>query len=204
MPTITSVTVQVKNKNRCSIFVDGEFLCGIPTEVAVKNRLAKGLELSKEQLDFILEEGMQQEAFDKGLTYVSKNLKTKKQVKDYLLGKGYPEKSVWACVDKLKEYGYIDDVAYSKRFIESTKNTQGKRLIEYKLMQKGVKKEDIEKAFLQLDITFESEALNVAKKHLRNKEITKENLQKTYRYLIGKGFSYEETSKAISYFKEMD
>ena len=112
MPTITSVTVQVKNKNRCSIFVDGEFLCGIPTDVAVKHRLAKGVELTKEQLDFVLEEGLLGDAFDKSITYLSKYLKTKRQMKDYLLGKGYPEKTVWACIDKLKEYGYIDDVVY--------------------------------------------------------------------------------------------
>ena len=133
---------------------------------------------------------------------ISKNLKTKRQVKDYLIGKGYSEEVAWYCVDKLKEYDYINDVEYSKRYIESTSKNQGNRLVEYKLMMKGVKKEDIQNAYLEADVDGNENAKNVAIKYLKNKEITKENIAKTYRYLIGKGFSYEQANYALSEFKE--
>ena len=42
----------------------------------------------------------------------------------------------------------------------------------------------------------------IVQKHLKNKEKTKENIAKTYRYLIGKGFSYEEASYALKFFIE--
>ena len=71
-------------------------------------------------------------------------------------------------------------------------------------MMKGVKKEDISLAFDNTTVSSKDNAKALAEKHIRNKELTKENIAKTYRYLIGKGFSYEEASYAISFFKDND
>ena len=102
----------------------------------------------------------------------------------------------------MKEYDYIDDVEYSKRYVLSKSKTQGKKLVEYNLMIKGVKKQDIEDAYSESDINAQENAKAVAEKHLKNKERTKENIAKTYGYLIGKGFSYDEASYALSFFDE--
>ena len=118
--------------------------------------------------------------------------------------KGYSEQVVYYCIDKLKEYNYINDEEYSRRYIESVSKNQGKKLVEYKLMMKGVKKQDIECAYDEVDVDQKQNAKEVAKKHLKNKELTKENIAKTYRYLIGRGFSYEEASFALAEFKESD
>ena len=73
--------------------------------------------------------------------------------------------------------------------------------MEYNLMQKGVKKEDIDKAFESSNINLEDSAFNLALKHIGKKDKTYENIQKTYRYLISKGYSYEQASSAISKIK---
>ena len=69
-------------------------------------------------------------------------------------------------------------------------------------MQKGVSKNDIESARQNLTVDTMSTAYKLAEKRLKNKEITLELLSKTYRYLIGKGFSYEEVDSALKPFKE--
>lgn len=204
MPIITSIKVQEKNKKRCNLFVDGEFYTGISLESALKYRLKNGMELSQSELAEIVLESNKVEALSISINYVTKALKTKKQVKEYLLGKGYSNEVVWYCVDKLKEYKYIDDSEYAKRYIESVSKNQGKRLTEYKLMMKGVKKEDISSAYESCDVSYKESAFAVAEKHIKNKERTNENLSKTYRYLIGRGFSYEEANFAISKLKEDD
>ncbi len=202
MPTITNITIQAKNKNSCNLFVDSEFYCALSYETVLKNYLKIGMEIEKEKLELIVNENERQEALNRAITYISKNIKTKRQVKDYLIGKGYSEEVAWYCVDKLKEYNYINDVEYSKRYIESTSKNQGSRLVEYKLMMKGVKKEDIHNAYLETDVNANENAKNVAIKYLKNKEKTKENIAKAYRYLIGKGFSYEQANYALSEFRE--
>ncbi len=202
MRKITAITAQEKHKERVNLFVDGEFFAGVSLETALKLRLKVGDIADEERLNEILAETERTEALQKAADYALKTLKTKRQVKDYLLKKGYSEDTVWQTVDKLKEYGYIDDKEYSKRFIESTSKTQGKRLIEYKLMMKGVRKEDIAAAYETAETDENASARALCEKYLRNKEKTKENVLKAYKYLIGKGFSYEQADYAVALFKE--
>ena len=202
MQTITQISAQEKNKERANIYIDGEFYVGVSLETVLKLRLKVGDAVDSDKLAEIVAEAERADAMAKAADYALKALKTKRQVKDYLLKKGYSEEIAWQCVDKLKEYGYIDDKEYSKRFIESTSKTQGRRLIEYKLMTKGVKKEDIAAAYETAETDDRENARRLAEKYLRNKEITKENVLKTYKYLIGRGFSYEQADYAVALFRE--
>ena len=204
MSRITALTIQKRDKQRCNLYVDGEFLAGISIETVYKHGLKVDKEVDAKEIKEIIFEGEKALALSKAISYISKSIKTRIQVRNYLLGKGFSQEVCLYAIDKLKEYGYIDDVEYSKKYIESVKKTQGKRLADYRLMAKGVRKEDIEKARENAVDTEREDALNLATKHLKNKEITKENLVKTYRYLVGRGFSYESAERAISNFKEQD
>ena len=202
MRKITAITAQERKKNRVNLFVDGEFFAGVSLETAMKLRLKVGDAVDTDALNGILAESERSEAVQKAADYALKTLKTKRQVKDYLTRKGYSEETVWYAVDKLKEYGYIDDAEYSRRFIESTAKRQGRRLTEYKLMAKGVKKEDIAIAYESAETDDIVNARALCEKYLKNKEKTKENVLKAYKYLIGRGFSYEQADNAIAPFKE--
>ena len=130
MAKITAINMQTKIKDRCNIFVDDEYFCSISLETVLKYRLKVGYEFEKDDFATIINENEKSEALNKALNYISKYLKTKNEVKNYLLGKGYSESVAFYCIDKLKEYKYIDDEEYSKRYIESVSKTQGKRLTE--------------------------------------------------------------------------
>ena len=120
MAKITAITAQEKRKERVNLFVDGEFFAGVSLETALKLRLKAGDDTDADRLKEILTEEERSAALKKASDYALKTLKTKRQVYDYLIKKGFSEETVWYCVDKLKEYGYIDDAEYSRRFIEST------------------------------------------------------------------------------------
>lgn len=202
MSKITELTIQAKNKNRCNLFLDGEFFRGVSLEIVYKFHLKVGMDIEAEKLSEIISIAEFDEALSKAIEYLSKYLKTKKQIKTYLLSKGYPEQTVYKVIDKLKEHNYVNDKEYSVKFIESTSKTQGQKLLAFKLMSKGVRKDDVETALNETEIDFKQNAYNLAKKHIKNKEKTIEQLQKTYRYLIGKGFSYEDIDYAISKLKQ--
>lgn len=203
MAKITALTIQKRDKQRCNLYIDEEFCSGISLETVYKHGLKVGLEVNETEIKELIYEGEKSFALEKAINYISKTIKTKKQVKTYLLGKGYSEEICFYCIDKLKEYGYIDDVEYSKKYIESIKN-QGKKLSDYRLMMKGIRKEDIEKARVNMPDTEKENAKNLAEKYMKNKEITKENVMKTYRYLLGRGFSYESCEYAISFINGED
>ena len=204
MAKITSITVQKKDKKRCNIFLDNEFFMGVSVETIYKHSLKIGMEISEKQLNSMIFDSERTEALEKAISYISKAIKTKKQVKDYLIKKGYDESIVWEVIDRLKEYDYINDAVYAKSFMESTSRSQGRKLMEYKLMNKGVKKEDINLASDLCEIPHKENARILAEKYMRHKEKTKENFIKLYRYLISRGFSYDEVDFACSPFKEED
>ncbi|MBR2870458.1 MAG: RecX family transcriptional regulator [Clostridia bacterium] len=202
MSKITSLSIQEKNKNRCNIFIDGDFFMGVPIDLVYKYSLKVGMEIDSDELKRITNEKDYLEAFEKATNYLSKYLKTKKQVQTYLLGKGYSLETANNVISKLIDYGFINDKEFAKRYIESNSNTQGVNLLKYKLMMKGLRKEDVSEVYEDSQIDSKENAKNLALKKMNGKENTKENLAKVYRYLISKGFTYEDATFAIDFIKQ--
>ncbi len=204
MSKITAIEIQKNDKERCSLFIDGTFFSGVSMETVIKNHLKVGDEIEKNKLAEILHLSEKEKALSKALNYLSKTIKTRKQVKEYLLKKGFYEEIVFSVLDKLTEYGLINDREYSIRYVETYSKTQGRKLIEFKLMARGIKKEDILFAFEETANKIDNftNAYNLAIKHLKGKERTKENLAKTYRYLAGKGYLFEDIERVFSKIKE--
>lgn len=202
MAKITAISSQEKDKNRCNVFVDGEFCLALPIDTVLDFRLKVGQEISEKELLEIRLEGDKQSALKKATQYVGAGLKTKKQVITYLRKKEYTDNAVFYAVDKLVEYGFIDDEEYARRYIENCQVKQGKRMAEYKLMEKGVKKEIIAQAYECVMPDGKQNAKAIAEKRLKGKEATKELKAKTFRYLLSRGFSYEEADYALSTYGE--
>lgn len=202
MSVITAIKVQEKDKNRCNVYVDGDFSFSLSVELVIKYGLKKDLSLDLLPIDEIRKEDSKNFAFSLGVKYASKCLKTKKQVTTYLQKKGFELDVVYYVVDKLKEYNYVNDEEYAKRYLEIKSSLEGKRLSDYKLMMKGIKKQDIDSAREDVLIDSKENAYLLAQKKLKNKEITTGNLSKIYRYLVGRGFSYEDANYAIVKLKE--
>ena len=201
MKTITQVTVQQKNKKRSNLFLDGVYYCSLDNILVVKYSLKAGLKISEEKLSQIQEENEFSAAFDLALGYISRYRKTKKQLVEYLEKKGYVLSLANKVVEKLSSYGYVDDSDYARAFAEQNSKNKGKMLIKMQLKAKGVDEKTANSAVENLgDET--PQAIELAKKYLKNKEYDFKTLSKCYRYLLSKGFSYDAVSSAINTLKE--
>lgn len=198
MAEITLIEPQKKDKQRCNIYVDGVFYCGIKLEVAVKYRLKAGMQIEKSRLDEIQLETEKSQALDKAMNFISATMKTKKQVRDYLDKKGYTQAVADYVIQKLEYYKYLDDYAYCRSYVLSVSG-KGKRALESDLFKRGADRKAIEEV---LDETEEDEsaALAVLTKYMRGKERTKENLYKGFKYLLAKGYGYDTAKSALSGF----
>ena len=83
--------------------------------------------------------------------------KTRAQLEKALAKKGTPEDVAKTVLDRLTELGYVDDLAYAHMFIRSKTQTKhlARRAMSYELAKRGVHKDLIEEALL--DITTEDE-----------------------------------------------
>lgn len=203
MSEITAIVPQVKDKGRCSVYVDGKFYCGLTLEAVMQNRLKAGMSVSTERLSEIQTESEKQTALDKALSHVSFSQKTEKDVSDYLAKKGYLPAVISYVTEKMREYGLIDDSAYAERYAESAIKRKGKRLIRAELRRKGVADDVIEQAVEELGGEEES-ARALAEKYMRGKVADKASLQKAYRYLLSKGYDYETAKRALCFLGELE
>lgn len=196
MAEITAITPQKKDKTRCNIEVDGRFYCGMKLETVMQNRLKAGMSVTPEFLSAMQLESEKQTALDKALTHISVCMKTEREVRDYLKKKGYLEDVCDYVLDKMRGYGFVDDLQYAKRYAESAGKKKGARLIALELKRKGVSDECVQEAVSQMGSGEES-ANRVLHKYLKGKEFTRENLHKAYGYLLSKGFDYDTASSAL-------
>ena len=125
MAEITDIAPQVKDKERCNIYVDGRFYCGLKLETAIKYRLKAGQHIELSVLDEIQLENEKSQALDKAMTHLTHSMKTEKEMRDFLKKKGYVEAVADHVCGKLKEYALLDDAEYSRRYIESAGKSKG-------------------------------------------------------------------------------
>lgn len=196
MSEITSIEPQAKNKNRCNVYVDGKFYCGLGLETAVKYRLKAGMQISGERLDEIQLEAEKSRALDSAMTYISASMKTSRRVREFLSAKGYTEAVQNYVAEKLAYYNLLDDYAYCRAYIESAKG-KGKRALEADLIRRGAERSAIERALDGVEEDKEGACAAFAK-YMRGKTADKQNLYKGFKYLLSKGYSADTAKYAAA------
>ena len=176
MAEITSIEPQVKDKNRCSVYVDGVFYCGIKLEVAIKYRLKAGMYIEKQKLDEIQLETEKSQALDKAMTHLSASMKTVKQMRDFLAKKGYTEAVINYVLERLEYHKFVDDYAYCRAYVQSVSG-KGKRALEVDLIKRGADKNAIESALDEIEESGEEVSL-ILEKYLRGKSVDRQTLYK--------------------------
>ena len=178
-------------------FVDGEYVCLLEAEVLVKYHIKIGTTISEELFEEVRKESEKLSCFNVGLSYISKGLKTKKQLKDNLKQKGYLISSIDLAVEKLVGYGYINDKYYAENFVKANNNKKGMMYLKKALQTKGVSEEIIREVFENYEEDQNSIIL-LANKYLKNKPKDNTTKQKLYRHLLSKGFGFEDCKKAVN------
>ena len=185
------------------IELDGEKKGVIQLETIYKHHLKEGKELDEQEFNIIKEESDRLTCFSKALAYISSRLKTEKQMKEYLLAKGYSYNVTSEAIKKLKEYGYLNDEYYAKTFAEIAGKNKGKKYIKQQLYIKGVKSEVVDN--LELDDDDES-CKQVCQKWLKGKTLPLEqkNKEKLYRFLLSRGFEFETIKHTMNVLSTED
>lgn len=124
--------------------------------------------------------------FEKALNYVLTYPKTERQVRQWLHGKKCESEEAEVIIEKLKEYGYIDDASFAKLFVEQQSSRQGRGAILTKMYQKGLSREIIESNTAEIDEAIQRDlAMRIAEKY------GFEDKRKLFGHLLRKGFDID-------------
>ena len=136
----------------------------------------------------------------KALSLLTDMDRTEAQLRSKLLQKEYPVEVVEDAISYVKSFGYINDINYARRFVETRKMVKSRNEISALLVQKGLGREIIEEALAECyDSKDAVEAIQylVQKKHFSPSDSTDAEKKKIYGYLLRKGFHYEDIRKVL-------
>lgn len=216
MPKITSIKPQ-KRPNRYNIFLDEKFAFGVSAQTLLEENLKTGKILDIESIKKIIKKEDFAKLFDSTLKYLGVRIRSEKELRDYLtlkiaksLNVKFAEAAqsllITAILKKLKDIGYLNDLEFAKWLILSrSRQAKGPRFIKIELTKKGVSAEIIEKLTSKLP-----DQKQQAKKALQKKikiwaKLPPEKFkQKAYRFLLSKGFDWEDVKHAFAFFAKND
>ncbi len=146
--TITALSPQARDRNRTSVFIDGEFSFGILTDLVGQNKLYVGRELDETQIRTLLRDETVLRTRSTALAYLAYAPRTVYQIRKHLGDRGCPEQDIQQVLQDLRELGYLDDRKYATDYATARFNHKGygPERIRRELSADGVSPEDISEA----------------------------------------------------------
>ena len=203
MPIVTEINPQKRKKDRYNIYLDGEYAGSLNAEMLVLGGIKMNKEISSTKFKEILKQDNDKYAFDLALKAIAAKRRTVFETRSYLLDREIDEASVDHAINKVLEYGYLNDLEYAKEFVSYYINAEkyGRLTIAYKLKTKG-----IEESIIHTAITAFSEDIerSIAQKHYDKLTVKYQNLSpferkgKISRALAAKGFGFEIINSIVT------
>lgn len=200
MPEITRLVQGKKNPSRVNLYLDDSFAFALSIDEVGRNGLKKGMVLSEEQIMSLKDNDQADYVYAKILNFLSFRPRTVKEVSDRL--KKYEVNDLDKqnlVIAKLKDKGYLDDVAFSRWFIESRNahHPRSPRMLAQELMQKGVGRDDI--SFVIADAQREEISIHqiLDKKLGTSRSLETLEKQKIYTYLGRQGYTWEKIKAVV-------
>ncbi len=188
---ITALEVQKRNKDRVNVYLDGEFAFGLPMSEALHLHL--GQELSEEEIERLKALDAYSRARDIALRYLGTRPRSVAEVQRHLRRKGFEEETIQQVINRLKEWGYLDDEAFARFWVENRERfrPRGLMALRQELRQKGIAREIIERVLADVDPEASARAALAARvrqwRHLDWRSFRK----KAGDFLARRGFSYD-------------
>ncbi len=140
---------------------------------------------------------------DAALHHLSFRARTVRETERFLDDQNYGEYEVQQTVDRLQELGYLNDAAFAGEFIRSRLNAKpvSKAKLREQLYAHELPKGVIEEALTQVSKETEADhAVQVAQKYAAQIDEAlppQERSQRLARRLLGRGFSFDDTRRAV-------
>ena len=191
--------IEQLSKLKYKISIDGEFAFVLYKSELSRYRLRENEEITQTVLEDIKQTVLLKRAKQKSLDLLKDMNRTEHELMMKLKFHQYPEDIISKAIAYVKSFHYIDDERYIENYIRSKSGIKSKKEIESLLYAKGLRKEMVQMAFEKEE---EYDEISAIQSLLKKRRYSSENadykeMQKTYAYLMRKGFSYENIRQVL-------
>lgn len=147
---ITAIKQQQRKQNRVNVFLDGAFAFALHLKVAERLELKPGMDLSQAGIDAVLRAQAQQECTDKAISYLSRRMHSRNELRLKLLRAEHQPDVIEATLSRLQELGYVNDEEFARQKLGlAQRKLIGERRAIAELLRSGVKGEVARQAVRQ-------------------------------------------------------
>lgn len=183
MAKISKITTQRRSKHRYNIFLDDgkseKYGFSVDEDVLIDFNLRKGMELNEAMVLKLVNQDSFHKSYAKVINYLGFRMRTKKEIRDYLIKDEVDEEHIKKIMDKLIERKLVNDGEFAELFVNTRmkSSAKGPTLVKQELMRKGVSSQIANEAVENIDYNTQYEkATKVAEKRLRRN--TKDSFRK--------------------------
>ncbi|MBN1429648.1 MAG: RecX family transcriptional regulator [Anaerolineae bacterium] len=203
--TITALVVQGRNKQRVSVYIDGEFAFGLAVIEALK--LRKGQQLSDAEIARLKSLDEIEVAHEAALGFLSHRPRSVDEVRRRLEERQFGPHAIEVVVNRLQDVGLLDDEGFARYWVENRGQFSPRsiRALRQELRQKGVPDSDIAAVVETID-EVEAAYRAAAKQAGRHAGKDRQEFRKKVGgFLLRRGFGYSVIEDVVNrLWKEQD
>ncbi|MCI9360461.1 MAG: regulatory protein RecX [Hungatella sp.] len=191
------------DKQRSKVFLDEEQVFVLYRGERKRYQIEEGNELSEEQYNRILEEILLKRGKERALYYLKDRDRTEYEIRKKLKEGFYPQQVVDQIINFLTEYHFLDDLDFGRRYIETYGNQRSRKRLEFDLLKKGLKQEQIRILLEDCEVCEDRQIRAfLQKKGYMPESTTPKDKAKLVAALARKGFSFDAVYRNLGVSQE--
>lgn len=207
MKTFVEILKVTKDKKKFIVLTNiGEYK--FDEETIIRHMVLKGKTFTDSEFEEILKTEEESILFNKTLNYISYQMRSEKEIIEYLKEKETSEIVINKIIEKIKSFGYINDLELANNVLDSViRNKKGPKVLEMKLKEKRIDEKIISEVLSEYTYDIEHDVLNTLIDSLKDKKTdkpVKKQRQHLYEKLIRDGFSNELINGIINNVEFVD
>lgn len=166
------------------------------SETVFLNNILPEASFERDEWYGILTESDYKIGLNYALDYISRGMKTQKEIKNKLFERKIRENAVEQILTRLRELDYVNDRKYALEYVGVYSDIRGSIRLRNELYLRGVDRKHIDEALDTL--TDEGPAaLNAALKFTKGRELDNKERERLIRHLLSRGFPYDAIKTAL-------
>ena len=189
--------------NKYKIYLSNNTTIDVYDEVIIKNNLLYKKDIDEVDLNKIENENIYQDIYNTAVKYIMVRLRSVNELRNYLLKKNYELDIVESIIIKLEKNGYLNDLIFTKAFINDKLNftTMGKYKIKNELIKLKISPEIIENSLEEISEDKWIEKIDkLVSKYLKSNKKYSGNILRNqlYTYLVNLGHDTNLVIKSLN------
>ncbi len=207
MNKITGLKTGKGREKRVNVFLNGKPALDLLAEVALKEGLEVGQELSESRLEALARLDRYQRCLNTAIRYLGYRPRSESEIRQRLLKRGFDSEGTEKALARLKEQGLVDDAAFARFWKDNRESfsPRSRRLTRLELRRKGLPGDIIESVISEIDES--DSAYRAAMGKARHLPLTDYQLfrRRLGAYLGRRGFDYDIINETVTrIWKERD